>query len=76
MDLGDCDDVSKRNLAINPRDVTVSKSEDGTLTVTARITSAEYGTEGTFTFTLTADMQLRLLWDGTGLADFQAWSTQ
>lgn len=68
--------MSKRNLAIDPKKVTVSKDAEGTLKVTAPITSQEHGTEGTFTFTLTADMRLRLLWDGTGLADFQAWSTQ
>lgn len=68
--------MSKRNLAIDPKRVTITKSADGTLTVSAPITSAEYGTEGTFTFTLTADMRLRLLWDGTGLAGFSAWSTQ
>lgn len=66
----------KRNLAINPRDVDITKGADGTLTVTAPITSSEHGTEGTFTFTLTADMRLRLQWDGVGLAGFEAWSTQ
>lgn len=65
-----------RSLAINPRDVDVTKDADGTLTVSAPITSEEHGTEGTFTFTLTADMRLRLLWDGTGLTAFEAWSTQ
>lgn len=68
--------MSSRNLSLRPQDVTVSKSADGTITVSAPITSAEYGTEGTFTFELTADMRLRLLWDGVGLTDFQAWSTQ
>lgn len=68
--------MSKRNLAIDPQKVVVTKDAAGTLRVTAPITSAEYGTEGTFTFTLTADMRLRLLWDGTGLAGFSAWSTQ
>lgn len=64
-----------RSLAINPRDVSISTDEDGTLTVSAPITSEEYGTEGTFRFALTADMQLSVLWDGTGLTDFRAWST-
>lgn len=67
---------TKRNLTIAPKDVTVSKDADGTMKVTARITSVEHGTEGTFTFTLTADMALRLLWDGVGLSAFEAWSTQ
>lgn len=65
-----------RNLSIDPKKVTVTKSDDGTLTVSAPIASAEHGTEGTFTFTLTADMRLRLLWDGVGLSSFSAWSTQ
>lgn len=66
-----------RNLRpIQPRDMNVSLSDDGTLTVSAAIESEEHGTEGTFTFTLTADMALSLLWDGVGLSAFDAWSTQ
>jgi hypothetical protein len=68
--------MADRNLAINSRDVSITKSDDGTLTVAAPITSSEHGTEGTFTFTLTADMRLRLVWDGVGLTGFEAWSTQ
>lgn len=68
--------ASKRTLALDPKEVTITTSYDGTLTVTAPITSEQYGTEGTFTFTLTADMRLELLWDGVGLSDFRAWSTQ
>lgn len=66
----------KRNLALNLRDVTATKSPDGTLTAQVPITSAEHGTEGTFTFELTDDMRLRLTWDGVGLTAFEAWSTQ
>lgn len=65
-----------RSLALDPREVSVDIDDDGILTVAAPITSEEHGTEGTFTFTLTADMRLRLLWDGVGLTAFEAWSTQ
>jgi hypothetical protein len=65
-----------RNLSINHENVAVAKSADGTLTLSAPIVSAEFGAEGTFTFTLTNDMRLSMLWDGTGLTTFEAWSTQ
>ncbi len=53
-----------------------NRTDDGTVTVSFPITSAEHGTEGVFTFTLTDDMRLSVLWDGTGLTAFEAWSTQ